>query len=102
LALFWPWPLDVFHCQLYSAIFLAGAAGSALLTRQATPMQLWILGLIQATLSGLVLAGVVVVDIAVRAINWVSFNNWAWMGAFTLLGIVGLALMLEARSMSPK
>lgn len=98
---FWPWPLDVFHCQLYSAIFLAGAAGSALLTRQATPMQLWLLGLIQTTLSGLVLTGVVIVDIAVRAINWVSFSNWAWMGAFALLGIVGIALMLEARSLSP-
>ncbi len=98
---FWPWPLDVFHCQLYSAIVLTGAAASALLTRQPTPMQLCMLGLIQTTLSGLVLAGVVIVDIAVRAINWVSFNTWAWMGTFALLGIVGLALMLEARSLSP-
>jgi hypothetical protein len=101
-GLFWPWPLDVFHCQLYSAIFLTGAVGSALLTQQATPGQLWILGFIQTTLSGLVLAGVVVVDIAVRKINWVNFSNWAWMGTFTLLGIVGLALMLEARSMNSK
>ncbi|MEO1209625.1 MAG: hypothetical protein AAFX78_08800 [Cyanobacteria bacterium J06638_20] len=101
-GLFWPWPLDVFHCQLYSAIFLTGAVGSALLTRQVTPMQLWILGLLQTTLSGLVLVGVVIVDIAVRKINWVSFSNWAWMGMFALLGSLGLALMLEARSMSSK
>jgi hypothetical protein len=63
-------------------------------------MPLWILGLIQVTLSGLVLAGVVIVDVTVRKINWVSFDNWAWMGAFALLGIVGLALMSAARSMS--
>ena len=97
-GLFWPWPLDALHCQLYSAMFLTGAAGAALLARQATAMELWAFGLIQLTLSGLVLVGVVIVDLAVRRINWGSFGNWAWMGAVLLLAIAGLALVLASRS----
>ena len=97
-GLFWPWPLDALHCQLYSGMFLTGAAGAALLSRQATAMEIWAFGLIQLTLSGLVLVGVVMVDIAVRRINWGSFGNWAWMGAVLLLAIAGLALVLASRS----
>ena len=97
-GLFWPWPLDALHCQLYSAMFLTGAAGAALLARQATAMEIWAFGLIQLTLSSLVLVGVVIVDLAVRRINWGSFGNWAWMGAVLLLAIAGLALVLASRS----
>ena len=97
-GLFWPWPLDALHCQLYSGMFLTGAAGAALLSRQATAMEFWAFGLIQLTLSGLVLAGVVIVDITVRRINWGSFGNWAWMGAVLLVAIAGLALVLASRS----
>ena len=97
-GLFWPWPLDALHCQLYSGMFLTGAAGAALLSRQATAMELWAFGLIQLTLSGLVLVGVVIVDISVRRINWGSFGNWAWMGAVLLLAIAGLVLVLASRS----
>ena len=96
-GLFWPWPLDALHCQLYSGMFLTGAAGAALLSRQATAMELWAFGLIQLTLSGLVLAGVVIVDITVRRINWGSFGNWAWMGAVLLVAIAGLALIWASR-----
>ncbi|MEM6434656.1 MAG: hypothetical protein AAF773_12515 [Cyanobacteria bacterium P01_D01_bin.115] len=97
-GLFWPWPLDALHCQLYSGMFLTGAAGAVLLSRQATAMELWAFGLIQLTLSGLVLASVVIVDISVRRINWGSFGNWAWMGAVLLLAIAGLVLVLASRS----
>ena len=96
-GLFWPWPLDALHCQLYSGMFLTGAAGAALLARQATAMEIWAFGLIQLTLSGLVLAGVVIVDITVRRINWGSFGNWAWMGAVLLVAIAGLALIWASR-----
>lgn len=96
-GLLWPWPLDTFHCQLYSSIFLTGAAGAALLTRQTTAMELGALGLIQAALSSFVIAGVVVVDLAVRKIDWGLFSNWIWMGAFVLLGIAGLGMLWEAR-----
>ncbi|MDB9527004.1 hypothetical protein PN498_13470 [Oscillatoria sp. CS-180] len=95
-GLFWPWPLDAFHCQIYSAMFLTGATGAALLARHATALEFWAFGLIQATLSGFVVAGVVIVDRAVRKIDWESFGNWAWMGAFVLLGLAGLAMVWES------
>ncbi|MGF1521790.1 MAG: hypothetical protein ACFBSF_05655 [Leptolyngbyaceae cyanobacterium] len=98
-GLFWPWPLDVFHCQLYSGIFLVGAAGAALLTWQATARELWALGLIQVALGGFVVAGVVIVDLAVHKIDWSLFGNWVWMGAFVLLGSAGLGMVWEAQQL---
>ena len=96
-GLFWPWPLDTFHCQLYSSIFLVGSIGAALLTWQATSLELLTLGLIQVTLSSFVIAGVVIVDISVHKIDWSLCGNWGWMGAFALLGMVGLGMIWEAR-----
>lgn len=93
---FWPWPLNSFHSQLYSAIFLTGAVGAALLSRQTAAMELWVLGVIQAVFSGFVIAGVLVVDLAVHKIDWGLFGNWAWMGAIALLGVMGLGLIGQA------
>ncbi len=89
----WPWPLDVFHSQLYSSIFLTGAVGAAILSLKATAVELKALGAVQVTFSGLVLAGIWVVDRAVNKIDWTVWGNWAWVGAIALLGLSGLALL---------
>ena len=98
---FWPWPLDVFHSQLYSAIFLTGAMGAILLSQKAAPVELFTLGAIQVAFSSLVTAGTLVVDVAVQRIDWGLFENWAWMGAIALLGIAGLGLIRLGASSSP-
>lgn len=94
----WLWPLDVFHAQLYSAIFLAGALGSAMLSRWATAAETRTLGLIQVTFSALVLLGTWLVDKEVQGIDWGLFVNWAWVGAIALLGVFGLGLIRQSSS----
>ncbi|MEO1685845.1 MAG: hypothetical protein AAFS06_21625 [Cyanobacteria bacterium J06631_12] len=94
----WLWPLDVFHAQLYSSIFLAGAAGSALLAQRATAVEVRTLGAVQVTFSSLVLLGIWLVDRAVQRIDWGLFVNWAWIGAIALLGIIGLGLIKHSIS----
>ena len=96
-SLLWPWPLDTFHSQLYSAIFLVGAGGAALLARKTVVAEVWAFGVIQVTLSVFVLAGTVVVDLAVHRIDWGLISNWAWMGAFAWLGVMGLGLIGQAQ-----
>ncbi|MBE9063585.1 hypothetical protein [cf. Phormidesmis sp. LEGE 11477] len=93
----WLWPLDVFHAQLYSAIFLTGSLGSALLSRRATAAEARALGAIQVTFSGLVLLGIWLVDREVQVIDWGLVVNWAWVGAIALLGLIGLALIGYSR-----
>ncbi len=95
----WTWPLDAFHSQLYSSIFLTGAVGAAILSRGATAIELKALGTIQMTFSIFVLVGVWVVDSAVNKIDWSAWGNWAWMGAIALLGIAGLALIKQSLRM---
>lgn len=98
----WLWPLDVFHAQLYSALFLAGAIGSALLSRRATAAEARSLGAIQVTFSSLVLLGIGLVDREVQGIKWGLLVNWAWVGAIALLGIVGLGLIKQSRNVAQK
>ena len=97
VGLFWPWPLDTFHSQLYSAIFLVGALGAALLARKAAVVELWVFGVIQLAFSGFVISGVWLVDRAVQKIDWGLFGNWVWFGAFVLLGITGLGMIWQSR-----
>lgn len=92
----WLWPLDVFHAQLYSAIFLAGSVGSALLSRWTTAIATKTLGVIQVTFSSLVLLGTWVVDRDVQGIDWNLVVNWAWVGAIALLGLMGLGLIKQS------
>ena len=99
-GLFWPWPLDTFHSQLYSAIFLVGAMGAALLAWKTAAAELLAFGVIQTALSGFVIAGVWVVDRAVQKIDWSFFGNWMWLGAFVLLGITGLGMVWQSRQLS--
>lgn len=89
----WLWPLDVFHAQLYSSIFLSGAVGSALLARWAIAAEAKSLGAIQVTFSIFSLLGIWLVDKEVQRIDWGSFDSWAWVGAIALPGIIGLALI---------
>ena len=92
----WLWPLDVFHAQLYSSIFLTGAVGSALLSRWATAAEMKALGAVQVTFSSFTLLGIWLVDREVQGIDWGLFVSWAWVGAIVLLGIVGLGLIKQS------
>ncbi|MEO0767962.1 MAG: hypothetical protein AAFY72_00795 [Cyanobacteria bacterium J06649_4] len=94
----WSWPLDTFHARLYSAIFLAGAVASALLSRHAQAIECRALGLVQVTFSLLVIAGMWVVDRAVDKIDWSLGSNWLWLLVMALFGIVGLGLIYQSQS----
>lgn len=94
----WSWPLDPFHARLYSSIFLTGAIASAILSRQAKAIECRALGIIQIAFSGLVLAGVWIVDSAVGKIDWGLTTNWVWLGVMALFGLVGLGLIYQSQS----
>ncbi len=91
----WPWAVDAFHARLYSAPFFAIAVGAWLLARRAPPAELLTLGLTQTVLGFFPVLAVVSVDAALRRVNWSLPGPWVWVGAFALLGALGLGLLWE-------
>jgi hypothetical protein len=93
---FWPWALDGFHAQLYSAVFVAGGVGSFLLVRAAAPVELLTLGLSQAVLGGLAVLGLVLVDAGVNRVDWALPGTWLWLAMFGVPALAGVGIALEA------
>jgi hypothetical protein len=93
---FWPWPIDSFHAQVYSAIFLAGAGGIYLLWRSAPREELLVLGMAQFLVGLLAILGLVITDAAVHRINWSAPGTVVWLAIFAWIGISGLAKIYAA------
>ena len=63
---FWPWPIDAFHAQIYSVIFVTAGAGDKLLARNAPREELVALGAAQLALGALAILGLFITDAAVK------------------------------------
>ncbi|WP_246694467.1 hypothetical protein [Mesorhizobium sp. M2E.F.Ca.ET.209.01.1.1] len=86
----WPWPVDPFHAQVYSAIFLAGAGGVYLLWKNAPREELLVLGLAQFLVGLLAILGLVITDAAVHRIDWTATKTLCWLAFFGWIGISGV------------
>jgi len=97
-AAFWPWPIDSFHGQVYSAVFLTGAVGSFVLSRAAAPVEFLTQGLAQTALGAGAIAGLAIVDAAVHRVDWSAFGTWLWIGGFAVILVAGLGMLWQARA----
>ena len=93
----WPWPVDPFHAQVYSAIFLAGAGGVYLLWKSAPREELLVLGLAQLLVGLLAILGLIITDAQVHKIDWAAMKTLCWLALFGWIGISG-AFKLTAAS----
>lgn len=93
---FWPWPIDSFHAQVYSSIFVTNAAGALILSRAAAPAEWLTLGLAQAVFGLFAILGVVIVDATAHRVDWALPGTWLWVGAFAALCLAGLAMIWQA------
>lgn len=87
---FWPWPVDDFHARMYSVAFLAPALGAWLLRRAAAAVELLTMGLTQLAGGTLAIAGLAVVDLAVRRVAWARTGTWLWIGLLALTALMGV------------
>lgn len=99
-AAFWPWPADVFHAQVYSAIFITAGVGAWLLSRHAPREELVALGAAQLVLGVLALIGLAITDNAVKRVDWSAPGSWLWVALFALIALSGLIKLGAARSTS--
>jgi hypothetical protein len=89
-ASFWPWRVDVFHAQAYSAIFLTAGLGSYLLARSASPYELAALGLGLAIFGGGAILGLWLANIERQVVVWTAPSTMLWLALFAALGIFGM------------
>ncbi|RWE79801.1 hypothetical protein [Mesorhizobium sp.] len=92
----WPWPVDPFHAQVYSAIFLAGAGGVYLLWKNAPREELLVLGLAQLLVGLLAILGLVITDAAVHRIDWTATKTLCWLALFGWIGLSGVFKLYAA------
>jgi hypothetical protein len=86
---FWPWPIDAFHAQIYSAIFITAGVGNQLLAREAPREELVALGAAQLALGTLAIAGLVVTDVAAKRVDWAASGTYLWLALFGLIAVTG-------------
>ena len=94
---FWPWKIDAFHAQTYSAIFITAAAGAWLISSHAPREELVALGAAQLALGLLSIVGLAVTDAAVKRVDWAFPGTWVWLVLFALIAATGLVKLAGSR-----
>ncbi len=101
---FWPWPIDAFHGQMYSVVFITPAVGIFLVTRQASSLEWKTLGLTLLVIGACAIIGLFLVDAVVppeKKVNWAHAGTWGWMALMTLYGVSGAAMILRSGGKNP-
>jgi len=96
-----PWKLDVFHSQLYSATFITGAVILISVAVLATRAEFVTAGAAEVTFSVFAILGLIIVDAVVKKIDWSAPNTLAWLVSLAILALLGTALIVAGASGIP-
>lgn len=97
-----PWKLDSFHSQLYSATFITGSVIMFSVANKATRAEFITVGLTEASFSVLAILGLIIVDANVKKIDWTAMNTIAWLSSLSIIAVLGFAMMVAGARMLPK
>jgi hypothetical protein len=86
---FWPWRVDVFHAQVYSAIFITAGIGAYLLARAASSYELVAFGVAQLILSAAAIVGLWLANLERQTLAWSAPGSLAWIMMFAALAVIG-------------
>jgi len=86
---FWPWPIDTFHAQVYSAVFLSGAAGVYLLWNSPAREEMLVLGTAQLIFGALAIIGMLLTNAVVKKVVWTAPGTIAWVAIFAAITLSG-------------
>lgn len=96
---FWPWKIDDFHSQMYSATFLTGAVLTFMVSRTASRIEWITAALAPGMLAFFSLAGLLIVDASARRTDWTQAGTWLWVALFVAILISSLVMLARARRM---
>ena len=87
-----PWRLDHFHSQLYSAVFLTGFVMMLTVAKRATRAELMAAGVMEIVFGVSSILGLVIVDREVHNIDWSATNTIVWLAFLVAITAVGVAM----------
>jgi hypothetical protein len=93
---FWPWAVDTFHARSYCGMFSAPSVAALMVSRRASPAELWTLGLGQVVWGGGAAIGVPLLGMGLERIDWAAVGTWVWIAMKATLMIVGLITLVHA------
>lgn len=96
-----PWKLDVFHSQLYSAIFITGFVMLITISNFATPAEFIAVGLTEATFGITSILELIIVDAEVKKIDWSALNTIGWLAMLVVFSVLGIALIIAGMKKIP-
>jgi len=96
-----PWTLDVFHSQLYSAMFFTGSVMMFTIAKSSTSAEFLATGLTVATFSIFSIMGLFIVDSQVQLIDWDAPNTLTWLASLTTLALLGIAMIVAGARQVP-
>jgi hypothetical protein len=96
-----PWVLDKFHSQLYSATFIGIGVGVFTIAHYASSAEWLAIGITLVAVAIWVILGLVIVDADTNRIDWSWVNTWVWLAIFGAGFILGVALMAASRRQIP-
>ena len=94
---FWPWPIDDFHGRVYSAIFIAPALGSFLLSGGASAAEMRTLGYGLSIFAAGAILTVIRADAVAQVTDWSALGTWLWFAAFVMLLLGNLVMGVTAK-----
>jgi hypothetical protein len=90
---FWPWKIDSFHAQIYSALFIGTATGILVLSRAAAPIEFFTMGVSQIAFGSFAILGLVIVDVSAHRVNWTAPGTWLWIAGLLVLAVAGVGMV---------
>lgn len=96
-----PWGLDIFHSQLYSATFFTGSVLLLTVAKFATPAEFIACGLTEATFGTFSIVGLFIVDAQVQLIDWGAPNTLAWLASLAVLALLGIGMIVAGAGQIP-
>ena len=92
-----PWKLDTFHSELYSATFITGSVMMYGVSTKTTRMEFVAVGLTEAVFAICAIASLVMVDAKLGKIDWAAPVTTIWVGLLGILAVLGVAMVLAGR-----
>jgi hypothetical protein len=97
-----PWKLDVFHSQLYSATFITGFIMLMTISKLASPAEFIAVGLTEAIFGIFSIIGLIIVDAEVKKIDWSAANTFGWLAMLAVFALLGTVLIWAGVNKIPR
>ncbi len=97
---FWPWAVDVWHAQVYSAPCILVGLGAWLLMRGARSTDYTTIGVTLVALGGAAVLSTLLLDMQVQRVDWSLPGSLFWVVLFGAIAVIGMSYLIYARTLS--